>query len=160
LTQKAAVKRVDDMTSAFPEALVEDYKRLTPVMPNDPKDRHVMAAAARSGSQMIVTSNVRHFPAELLREFDLEAQRPDLFLIHQCALDPNATAAALRRQAAETSRPPRNDAGILDRLAVSAPTFAQARRLLLDLPAKGEITLPPGERFAKLATELAGHVQR
>lgn len=130
------------MTSAFAEALVIGYQRLVPAMSNDPKDRHILAAAIRSGSQMIVTSNVRHFPDELLREFDIEAQRPDLFLLHQCALDPSATAAMLRRQARDKSKPPRKVAEVLDRLAINAPTFAHAMRLLLGVPTEDEIALP------------------
>jgi predicted nucleic acid-binding protein len=154
VSQEAAAKRVDRMRAAFPEALVVGYKRLIPTMPNDPKDRHVLAAAVRSGSQVIVTSNVRHFPAELLREFDVEAQRPDLFLIHQCALDAKATAQVLRRQAADKRKPPRRTAEVLDRLAIHAPNFAKAMRLVLGLPVEGEVVLPPGEPFAALATEL------
>jgi hypothetical protein len=160
LSQEDALKRVGHMTAAFPEALVEGYKRLVPMMPNDFKDRHVLAAAVRSGSQVIVTSNIRHFPAELLREFDVEAQRPDLFLINQCALDAKATVAVLRRQAADKSKPPRRTAEILDRLAVSAPTFVHAMRLMLGLPVVGAIILPPGEPFTKLAEVLAVHQKK
>jgi len=87
LAPSAARKRVDHMTGAFPEALVAGYQRLVPTMANDPKDRHVLAAAIRSGSQVIVTRNLRHFPIELLREFDIEAQPPDLF----CCTNPPLT---------------------------------------------------------------------
>jgi predicted nucleic acid-binding protein len=160
LSQDDALKRVGHMTAAFPEAIGEGYKRLIPVTPNDPKDRHVLAAAVRSGSQVIVTGNIRHFPAELLSEFDVVAQRPDLFLIHQAALDVKGTVAVLRRQAADKSKPPRRAAEVLDRLAVSAPTFANAMRLVLGLPVAGAIVLPPGEPFTKLAEVLAVHQKK
>jgi predicted nucleic acid-binding protein len=152
LTQEAAQRRVDHMTAAFPEALVEGYERLVPVMPNDPKDRHVLAAAVMSSSQIIVTSNMGHFPADVLREFNVEAQPPDLFLLHQCNLDPRAAAAVLRRQAADKTRPPRRTAEVLARLNVNAPTFVRAMRLLMGLKTEGELTLP--ERFATLEAEL------
>jgi predicted nucleic acid-binding protein len=153
LSQAAAQTRVDHMTSAFPEALVDGYQRLVPTMPNDPKDRHVLAAAVRSGSQVIVTSNLRHFPAGQLREFDVEAQPPDLFLLHQSALDPKATAAVLRRQAADKSKPPRRAAEVLDRL-VNAPMFAHSMRLLLGLPVQGEFVLPATPALTPLAEAI------
>jgi len=161
LAPSAARKRVDHMTGAFPEALVAGYQRLVPTMPNDPKDRHVLAAAIRSGSQVIVTRNLRHFPIELLREFDIEAQPPDLFLLHQSALDPKAAVAVLRRQAADKRRPPRRTAEVLDRLAANAPTFTDVMRLLLGLPTGRDVVLPPGAAFRPLATELeAARVRR
>jgi predicted nucleic acid-binding protein len=153
LSQAAAQRRVEHMTTAFPEALVEGYQRFVPVMPNDPKDRHVLAAAVRSGSQIIVTGNLKHFPADILREFNIEAQSPDLFLLHQCNLDPRAAAAILRRQAADKSRPPRRTAEVLTRLVVNAPTFVHAMRLLMGLKAEGDLALP--EKFTTLKAELA-----
>ncbi|HMA95495.1 MAG TPA: hypothetical protein VKP30_22555 [Polyangiaceae bacterium] len=41
----------------FPEADVTDYEPLIAAMQNDPKDRHVVAAAVKSGAQVIATSN-------------------------------------------------------------------------------------------------------
>jgi hypothetical protein len=40
----------------------------------DPDDRHVLAAAIRAHAQVIVTANLRHFPAEYLSQFDIEAK--------------------------------------------------------------------------------------
>src|ERR1700683_583784 len=47
------------LRSAFPEALVEDYKGLEVALTNDQKDRHVLAAAIRSSAQTIVTFNLK-----------------------------------------------------------------------------------------------------
>lgn len=43
-----ARRRLDQMRSAFPTASVEGYQDLVPAMTNDPKDRHVLAAAVRA----------------------------------------------------------------------------------------------------------------
>lgn len=45
----------------FPEAQVTDYEPLIPAMKNDPKDRHVVAAAVKAGAQVIATANLKDF---------------------------------------------------------------------------------------------------
>ncbi len=47
------------MRDAFPEALVTGHEWLIDSMPNDPKDRHVVAAAVKAGAQVIVTINLK-----------------------------------------------------------------------------------------------------
>jgi predicted nucleic acid-binding protein len=72
----------------FPEARITDYEKLIGVMTNNPKDRHVVAAAVKAGAQVIVTSNLRDFPAAALSDWGIEAQHPDEFLIFGDALTP------------------------------------------------------------------------
>jgi predicted nucleic acid-binding protein len=58
------------MVRAFPDAMIEQaaVDALEDQMPNDEKDRHVLAAAVVAGADLVVTSNVRHFlPADLAR---------------------------------------------------------------------------------------------
>ncbi|WP_206069184.1 PIN domain-containing protein [Kocuria sp. KD4] len=52
---------------AIQAALVENYESLVPAMTNDPKDRHVLAAAVRSRAELIVTSNQKDFPTTALK---------------------------------------------------------------------------------------------
>lgn len=47
-TQEQAGRREKVMRQHFPESLVEGYEDLTVAMKNDPKDRHVLAAAPRN----------------------------------------------------------------------------------------------------------------
>ena len=49
-------------------------------MTNDPGDRHVLAAAVRSNSELIVTYNRRHFPSDSLQAWEIEVQGPSAFL--------------------------------------------------------------------------------
>jgi predicted nucleic acid-binding protein len=58
--EKAARLRAT-MERAFPEAEVTGYRPLISAMSNDPKDRHVVAAAVKAGAQVIVTSNIKDF---------------------------------------------------------------------------------------------------
>jgi predicted nucleic acid-binding protein len=64
------------------DALVIGYEHLIPdlTLP-DPKDRHVLAAAIQGNATVIVTLNRRHFPAQLIAPFGLEAQHPDAFVM-------------------------------------------------------------------------------
>ncbi len=50
------------MRRAFPEAMVEGYEHRVEEMTNNPKDRHVLAAAVVGGADIVVTANLRHFP--------------------------------------------------------------------------------------------------
>lgn len=61
IAEANAAKLLAVMRRAFPEAQVTDFEGLIPSMRNDEKDRHVVAAAVKSGAQLIVTSNVRDF---------------------------------------------------------------------------------------------------
>ena len=78
------------MTEAVRDSLVEGYQPLIDGLNlPDPDDRHVLAAAIRSGAQVIVTSNIKDFPDEALQPFGITAQLPDDFLSALVELDPN-----------------------------------------------------------------------
>jgi hypothetical protein len=68
-------------------------------MTNDPKDRHVLAAAVRCGAHSIVSNNVKHFPQESLAPYGLECLTADGFIMHQYHLDPDAFIGVLIDQA-------------------------------------------------------------
>ena len=110
---------------AFPEALVIGYQPLVDAMPNEPADRHVTAAAVKSGAQVIVTSNLKHF--QQLPDA-IEAQSPDHFLCNLFDLDPDGMLDLLREQASALKNPPTSLDALLDALARTAPDFVVAVR--------------------------------
>src|SRR6188474_3082006 len=60
------------MNAAIPDVLVTGYESLVPAVElPDSNDRHVVAAAIRSGAQAIVTMNLRDFPGEKLKPIGL-----------------------------------------------------------------------------------------
>jgi hypothetical protein len=71
---------------------------------NHPKDRHVLAAAIRSSAQTIVTFNLKHFPVDVLQQYDVEALHPDEFLVNQFYLDDALVAAKFTEQATAIGR--------------------------------------------------------
>jgi predicted nucleic acid-binding protein len=115
------------MHAAFPEAEVEGYEPLVDTMPNDPKDRHVAAAAVQAAAQRIVTFNLRDFrplPA------GIEAVSPSDFLIEILELDPDGIVELLHAQAAALKRPTKTVDELLDGLAKTVPAFVARVRLM------------------------------
>jgi predicted nucleic acid-binding protein len=69
------------MKDALPGATVAGYEHLiSTVSLPDPDDRHVVAAALVSSASVIITWNLRDFPATALKKFGLRRQTPDAFL--------------------------------------------------------------------------------
>ncbi len=80
----------------------------------DPADLHVLAAAVRCNAGVIVTYNVRDFPADVLAPLGISAQHPDEFVSHLFDLAPGVVSAAVRDQRAALKNPPRTIAELLD----------------------------------------------
>lgn len=98
-TDEQAQRRENALRTFFPESLVKDYADLIPAMQNDPKDRHVLAAAVKSGAKLIVTYNGKHFCSEALAKYDIERQGPSTFLIGLYDLEPGIVSRKLTEQA-------------------------------------------------------------
>jgi hypothetical protein len=90
------------------DAVVSGYEDLIPGLHlPDPNDRHVLAAAIRGRAGVIVTANVRDFPAETLAPFGIEAQHPDEFILHLLDLAPGIVAGAARTHRESLKNPPK-----------------------------------------------------
>jgi len=103
------------MNGAVPDCLVTGYEPLIESMNlPDPHDRHVLAAAIHCQAGVIVTYNVKDFPAECLSRFQVDALHPDEFIAHQFDLSPPKVAKAVRDQRASLKSPPRSVRELLD----------------------------------------------
>ncbi|MFI9008523.1 PIN domain-containing protein [Actinosynnema sp. NPDC053489] len=123
--------RIDQMSRHFPDARVAGYEDLIDSMENHPNDRHVLAAAVRGAAEVLVTENLKDFPAAALERYDVVAVHQDDFLQDQLELFPGAIHSALRRQASRYRRAPRSVGDLLDVLAGEGhgcPGFAAACR--------------------------------
>jgi predicted nucleic acid-binding protein len=111
-------RRITAMESAFEDALVTGYEDLVEAMRNDPKDRHVLAAAVRCGADAIITGNARHFHPDAVKPYGLDVLTPDDFLVQQYDRNKGLVIQKLAVQAAA-----RNIAleALLDRLQRFAP---------------------------------------
>jgi predicted nucleic acid-binding protein len=99
-----AEHRIFEMERMFPEALVTGYDGLINAMGNDPKDRHVLAAAVRARADCIVSDNTRHFPASVLEPLEIQCLTAEDFLVQQYHLDPDSFIGVLSDQAREIQR--------------------------------------------------------
>jgi predicted nucleic acid-binding protein len=94
------------MDKHAPDALVTGYEDLIEGLElPDPDDRHVLAAAIRGRADVIVTANVRDFPADTLTPFEIEAQHPDEFVLHLLDLAPGVVVEAARRHRESLKNP-------------------------------------------------------
>ena len=94
------------MDKAAEDALVTGYEDLIEALRlPDPDDRHVLAAAIRGRVDVIVTVNVRDFPAEVLAPFGIDAQHPDEFIVHLLDLSPGLVLAAAQRHRESLKNP-------------------------------------------------------
>lgn len=99
-TPAQADRRIAAMEYAFEDANVAGYEHLVGAMTNDPKDRHVLAAAVRCGAHAIVTLNVKHFRPESAKPYDLDILTPDDFLFRQFQFNGKLPMEKLAAQAA------------------------------------------------------------
>ena len=126
LPEERIERLVRTMKRAFPEAMVTGHEPLIPSMTNNPKDRHVMAAAVKGRADVIVTSNVRDFPPEACEPYDVDVQTPDEFLRYQWEIgDPDFLLGVFDDWASQLKSPPLSLEELLERLARVAPNFSE-----------------------------------
>lgn len=118
------------MNEAVRDCLVSGYEDLVDSLTlRDPDDRHVLAAAIRAGAEIIVTFNLKDFPAQALASFDIEAMHPDDFLTGLLDASPGAVCSALKRQRESLRNPPKTAAELLSTLeGVGLPQAVAALR--------------------------------
>ncbi|MBP2873224.1 MULTISPECIES: PIN domain-containing protein [Pseudomonas] len=105
------------MDKAIPDALVTGYEDLCSSLDlPDPDDRHVLAAAIRSKAEVIVTFNLKDFPAHVLAGYDIEPMHPDDFISDLWDLDQAAVLAAAQKQRRALARPSMDGEGYLEML--------------------------------------------
>jgi predicted nucleic acid-binding protein len=129
MAQDGAERIIGLMRRYFPEAEVTGYDDLTPSMPCDPGDRHVLAAAVRGGAGAIVTANLADFPPKAAADHGLDIISPDGFLLDLLDLTPTLVLTTLADQVSGYRREPTTVDGLMVALARSgAPGFADEIR--------------------------------
>lgn len=110
------------MEAAFADAMVDGYEPFLCIcecLP-DPDDAHVIAAAVKTQANVIVTENLKDFPADELAQFNLDIHSADHFIADTITLDEGKAVAAIRRMRERLKRPEKT-----------------AEQILLDMEAEG-----------------------
>lgn len=93
------------MVEAVPDGLVRGHEPLIDGLHlRDPDDRHVLAAAIKSGAQVIVTAD-KDFTAEDLAPWDIEAKHPDDFVLDQIGISDRIVWGCVQQIAISRKRP-------------------------------------------------------
>ncbi len=103
------------MEAAFEDAMVTDFDNFLPVAAGlpDPGDHHVVAAAAKTQAAMIVTENLKDFPAAVLSDLNMEAKSAGAFIADTIALDEARVVAAIRGMRERFKKPQMTPAELL-----------------------------------------------
>lgn len=94
----------ETLSTHFPEAIVTGHECRIEQCKNDEKDRHVLACAIHCHAEVIVTFNLRDFPEEALRQWNIVVMHPQDQLLslyglyEQLALYKLTQIAARRKQ--------------------------------------------------------------
>ncbi len=106
---KMAARQRERIVKAFPEAIADGHEACIQIPGDlpDENDRHVIAAAIKSGASGIVTDNLKDFPDHVLRPFDIEVKSADSFIADTIDLPEGhrAAIAAIRSMRERLKRP-------------------------------------------------------
>jgi predicted nucleic acid-binding protein len=105
---RASLERTRDlMDKATRDALITGYESLITCLElPDPDDRHVLAAAIVGRCDVIVTQNLQDFPTDVLKNYGIEVQHPDDFLVNHLSLAQGIFCGAVRKVRARLKNPP------------------------------------------------------
>jgi predicted nucleic acid-binding protein len=138
LSQEKAKNLERTIKIAFPEAMVEVPVALEQAMTNDPKDRHVLAAALTARADIIVTNNLKDFKENDLAPWNIIAQSPDEFLSDLLEECPDSIVDLLQQQSQKYKNPPKTFTELIDFLGKKAGTPKFASNILLKVQRREE----------------------
>lgn len=115
------------MNHAVRDCVVSDFDYLIPslIIP-DPDDRHVVAAAIHCGASLIVTFNLKDFPPEALKPYNLLVQHPDDFIFDLLDLHPALVCEAAANHRRSLRNPLKTADEYLDTLLAQGLTQTAA----------------------------------
>lgn len=105
------------MNAHVRDSLVTGFEHLIPFVElQDADDQHVVAAAIHSGASLIVTFNLKDFPPERLKTYNLSAQHPDDFFFDLLDLHAARVCETAANHRRSLKSPPKTVVDYLDTL--------------------------------------------
>ena len=115
------------MNAHVRDSLVCGFEHLIPAIDlPDPGDRHVVAAAIHAGASLIVTFNLKDFPPEALKPYNLAALHPDDFIVDLLDLHLASVLEAAAHHRRSLKNPPKSINEYLDTLQAQGLTQSVA----------------------------------
>jgi hypothetical protein len=115
------------MNHAVRDCVVTGFEHLMQVVHlPDQQDQHVVAAALHCSASLIVTFNLKDFPAHLLKPYNLHAQHPDDFLVDLLDLHLAAVLQAVANHRRSLKSPPKTAEQYLQTLLAQGMTQSAA----------------------------------
>jgi PIN domain len=148
-------RRIATMNRAFPDALTEAPPQgLQDQMRADPKDKHVLAGAVHSESDVLVTDNLKDFDAPSSGPHAMRVESLNQFLNRKLGEDPERVQAALQDMLGRYKRDPRTMPALIDAMAEGEELRKFAQKL--------NTVVPEGQRGSSpvLAANQRGSAQR
>ena len=109
LTLERLTQTKNLMNSHVRDCLVTDYEGLIPsINLPDADDRHVLAAAIKGQVDVIVTTNLRDFPQNVLDSYEIFAEHPDEFISNLIDLKPSIVAKTAEICRKRLKNPPKS----------------------------------------------------
>ncbi len=113
----------DRMNHSVRDCVVSDFEyMISSINLPDPDDRHVVAAAIHCGASLIVTFNLKDFPDDALKPYNLAAQHPDDFIVDLLDLHPAGVLEAAASHRRSLKSPPKTADEYLDTLLAQGLT--------------------------------------
>ena len=128
-------RRIQTMNKAFPRAMTsEPPQELQDQMQADPKDKHVLAGAVHSNSDVLVTDNLKDFDPPSSGPNAMQVQSLNQFLSRKLEEDPERVQAALQEMLQRYKRDPRTMSALIDTMAESQELQGFAQKLNTMVP--------------------------
>ncbi|NIK60929.1 PIN domain-containing protein [Kribbella shirazensis] len=130
LTEAAIDRRITTMNKAFPRAMTAaPPQALEDEMQADPKDKHVLAGAVHSESDVLVTDNLKDFAPPTSGPNAMRVENLNQFLIRKLEEDPERLQEGLHAMLDRNRREPRSMSALIDTMAEGQELRGFARQL-------------------------------
>lgn len=143
LSEKAIDRRIGMMNGAFEDAMTEaPPQALQDEMQADPKDKHVLAGAVHSESDVLVTNNLKDFDPPSSGPNAMRVEGLNQFLNRKLEEDPQRVQQGLQKMLDRSRREPKTMSALIDTMAQGEELQGFAQKLNTVVPPEQRGTSP------------------